>query len=141
MGLNLSHLTVSCRQQDVKSRKNVEWEDLHLSRNLLKGIFEAGWERPSPIQVCLGFWLLSALSPCSRLEIGSLFPSCDRRLAGFSLRHSIPFPFTPVASSIFSFCLPMIGRGDSPGPPRSSHSCSCQEWNRYGASNGLCLSC
>jgi len=35
---------------DVKSRKNVEWEDLHLSRNLLKGIFEAGWERPSPIQ-------------------------------------------------------------------------------------------
>lgn len=28
----------------------MEFEDFSLSRDLLKGIFEKGWERPSPIQ-------------------------------------------------------------------------------------------
>lgn len=36
--------------EDVLSKKGLEWEDLHLKRDLLKGIFEMGYERPSPIQ-------------------------------------------------------------------------------------------
>jgi len=36
--------------EDVLNRKGLEWEDLHLKRDLLKGIFEMGYERPSPIQ-------------------------------------------------------------------------------------------
>ena len=35
---------------DVMSKKGLEWEDLHLKRDLLKGIFEMGYEKPSPIQ-------------------------------------------------------------------------------------------
>jgi len=35
---------------DVKSKKGLEWEDMDLKRDLLKGIFEMGYERPSPIQ-------------------------------------------------------------------------------------------
>lgn len=35
---------------DVASRKGVEFEDFHLKRDLLKGIFEMGWDSPSPIQ-------------------------------------------------------------------------------------------
>jgi len=34
----------------VQNRKGVEFEDFHLKRDLLKGIFEMGWETPSPIQ-------------------------------------------------------------------------------------------
>ena len=36
--------------EDVTATKGVEFEDLHLRRELLMGIFEAGFERPSPIQ-------------------------------------------------------------------------------------------
>merc|ERR1719410_1769705 len=35
---------------DVTATKGNEFEDYCLSRNLLKGIFEKGWEKPSPIQ-------------------------------------------------------------------------------------------
>ncbi|KAI0398006.1 ATP-dependent RNA helicase DHH1 [Xylariaceae sp. FL0594] len=40
------------RQQteDVTNTKGLEWEDFNLKRNLLMGIFEAGYEKPSPIQ-------------------------------------------------------------------------------------------
>ncbi|KAI1722275.1 DEAD/DEAH box helicase domain-containing protein [Ditylenchus destructor] len=38
------------KTSDVTNRKGVEFEDLHLSRDLLKGIYEKGWESPSPIQ-------------------------------------------------------------------------------------------
>lgn len=38
------------KTEDVMSQRNIEFEDLHLSRNLLMGIFEMGYERPSPIQ-------------------------------------------------------------------------------------------
>jgi ATP-dependent RNA helicase DDX6/DHH1 len=34
----------------VTATKGTEWEDYLLSRDLLKGIFECGFERPSPIQ-------------------------------------------------------------------------------------------
>lgn len=36
--------------QDVTKTKGNEFEDYCLSRNLLMGIFEKGWEQPSPIQ-------------------------------------------------------------------------------------------
>ncbi|KAJ8123206.1 hypothetical protein ONZ43_g790 [Nemania bipapillata] len=40
------------RQQteDVTNTKGLEWENFDLKRNLLMGIFEAGYEKPSPIQ-------------------------------------------------------------------------------------------
>jgi ATP-dependent RNA helicase DDX6/DHH1 len=34
----------------VTATKGIEWEDMPLRRELLMGIFEAGFERPSPIQ-------------------------------------------------------------------------------------------
>jgi len=36
--------------EDVTKTKGLEWEDFKLKRNLLMGIFEAGYEKPSPIQ-------------------------------------------------------------------------------------------
>lgn len=37
--------------QDVTSTKGNEFEDYCLKRELLMGIFEMGWEKPSPVQV------------------------------------------------------------------------------------------
>ncbi len=39
-----------CSFQDVTDTKGTEFEDFCLSRPMLMGIFEKGWERPSPIQ-------------------------------------------------------------------------------------------
>jgi ATP-dependent RNA helicase DDX6/DHH1 len=36
--------------EDVKATKGLEFEDMSLRRELLMGIFEAGFEKPSPIQ-------------------------------------------------------------------------------------------
>ena len=36
--------------QDVTNTKGNEFEDYCLRRELLMGIFEKGWEKPSPIQ-------------------------------------------------------------------------------------------
>lgn len=38
------------KTEDVTKTKGLEWEDMHLKRDLLKGIFEMGYEAPSPIQ-------------------------------------------------------------------------------------------
>lgn len=46
--------------QDVTATKGNEFEDYCLKRELLMGIFEMGWEKPSPIQVS---------TPSSRLEV------------------------------------------------------------------------
>lgn len=37
--------------KDVTATKGNEFEDYCLKRELLMGIFEMGWEKPSPIQV------------------------------------------------------------------------------------------
>lgn len=44
--------TKDSRQQteDVTKRKGLEWEEMYLDRNVLMGIFESGYEQPSPIQ-------------------------------------------------------------------------------------------
>ncbi|KAH8668988.1 P-loop containing nucleoside triphosphate hydrolase protein [Xylariales sp. PMI_506] len=49
---NLNIPTRDSRHQteDVTNRKGLEWEDFALKRDLLMGIFEAGYEKPSPIQ-------------------------------------------------------------------------------------------
>ncbi|CAL1699652.1 unnamed protein product [Somion occarium] len=49
---NLNVPTKDDRPQtdDVLATKGIEFEDMHLRRELLMGIFEAGFERPSPIQ-------------------------------------------------------------------------------------------
>lgn len=39
--------------KDVTSTKGNEFEDYCLKRELLMGIFEMGWEKPSPVQVII----------------------------------------------------------------------------------------
>jgi len=48
--LKLPQADTRIKTEDVLSKKNIDFEDLHLSRNLLMGIFEMGFERPSPVQ-------------------------------------------------------------------------------------------
>ncbi|CAH7674841.1 P-loop containing nucleoside triphosphate hydrolase protein [Phakopsora pachyrhizi] len=48
--LNLPQKDLRPQTEDVTKTKGVEFEDLYLRRDLLMGIFEAGFERPSPIQ-------------------------------------------------------------------------------------------
>ena len=38
------------KTEDVQSRRNVNFEDYGLKREVLMGIFEKGFEKPSPIQ-------------------------------------------------------------------------------------------
>ena len=48
--LNLPTKDDRPQTEDVTATKGLEFEDMHLRRELLMGIFEAGFERPSPIQ-------------------------------------------------------------------------------------------
>ncbi|RKP07575.1 P-loop containing nucleoside triphosphate hydrolase protein [Thamnocephalis sphaerospora] len=48
--LNLPAKDTRPQTEDVTNTKGVEFEELYLKRELLMGIFEAGFERPSPIQ-------------------------------------------------------------------------------------------
>jgi ATP-dependent RNA helicase DDX6/DHH1 len=48
--LNLPARDMRHKTADVTDTKGIEFEEFCLSRELLKGIFEKGWERPSPIQ-------------------------------------------------------------------------------------------
>merc|ERR1719238_1842015 len=49
-GLALPPKDVRPKTEDVTATKGNEFEDYFLKRELLMGIFEAGFERPSPIQ-------------------------------------------------------------------------------------------
>lgn len=49
-GLNLPAKDLRVKTADVTDTKGIEFEEFCLSRDLLKGIFEKGWEAPSPIQ-------------------------------------------------------------------------------------------
>ncbi|RRT61329.1 hypothetical protein BHE74_00028149 [Ensete ventricosum] len=44
------HVSLTCILQDVTATKGNEFEDYFLKRELLMGIYEKGFERPSPIQ-------------------------------------------------------------------------------------------
>ncbi|KAJ1926706.1 DExD/H-box ATP-dependent RNA helicase dhh1, partial [Linderina macrospora] len=48
--LNLPNKDMRPQTEDVTATKGNEFEDYYLRRELLMGIFEAGFERPSPIQ-------------------------------------------------------------------------------------------
>lgn len=48
--LNVPSKDLRFKTADVTATKGLEFEEFALSRDLLKGIFEKGWERPSPIQ-------------------------------------------------------------------------------------------
>lgn len=50
IGAGRNSMTLICLQ-DVTATKGNEFEDYCLKRELLMGIFEMGWEKPSPIQV------------------------------------------------------------------------------------------
>ena len=49
--LNIPEKDKRIQTSDVTNTKGNEFEDYCLSRELLMGIFEKGWEKPSPIQV------------------------------------------------------------------------------------------
>ncbi|XP_030892947.1 probable ATP-dependent RNA helicase DDX6 [Leptonychotes weddellii] len=53
--LKLPPKDLRIKTSDVTSTKGNEFEDYCLKRELLMGIFEMGWEKPSPIQVCFPF--------------------------------------------------------------------------------------
>lgn len=55
--------------QDVTNTKGVEFEQFELSRDLLKGIFEKGWEHPSPVQEASIAIALSGLYIVAHLNI------------------------------------------------------------------------
>lgn len=48
--LNLPPKDNRIQTEDVTNTKGLEFEDFHLKRDLLMGIYEAGFEKPSPIQ-------------------------------------------------------------------------------------------
>lgn len=48
--LNIPQRDTRPQTEDVLNTKNNNFEDFHLKRELLMGIFEAGFEKPSPIQ-------------------------------------------------------------------------------------------
>uniref|UniRef100_A0A1I7Z0G4 RNA helicase n=1 Tax=Steinernema glaseri TaxID=37863 RepID=A0A1I7Z0G4_9BILA len=48
--LNLPAKDLRYKTADVTDTKGIDFEDFHLKRDLLMGIFEKGWEKPSPIQ-------------------------------------------------------------------------------------------
>jgi len=48
--LKLPPRDLRVRTSDVTDREGKEFEDFCLTRELLMGIFEMGWEKPSPIQ-------------------------------------------------------------------------------------------
>jgi ATP-dependent RNA helicase DDX6/DHH1 len=48
--LNLPQKDIRPQTSDVTNTRGTEFEDYYLKRDLLMGIFEAGFERPSPIQ-------------------------------------------------------------------------------------------
>lgn len=48
--LNIPQKDDRPQTEDVTATKGLEWEDMQLRRELLMGIFEAGFEKPSPIQ-------------------------------------------------------------------------------------------
>ena len=49
-GLKVPPKDTRIQTADVKNRKGVDFEDFSLKKDLLRGIFEYGFERPSPIQ-------------------------------------------------------------------------------------------
>ncbi|KKA30853.1 hypothetical protein TD95_000716 [Thielaviopsis punctulata] len=48
--LNIPAKDTRTQTEDVTNTKGLDFEDFHLKRDLLMGIFEAGFEKPSPIQ-------------------------------------------------------------------------------------------
>ena len=73
--------------QDVTATKGNEFEDYFLKRELLAGIYEKGFERPSPIQEeaipialtgCVA--LLSSYCPCCESKVPSMVWSLTRVL-------------------------------------------------------------
>ena len=56
-------------RQDVTATKGNEFEDYFLKRELLAGIYEKGFERPSPIQEES---IPIALTGCARVAVGCL---------------------------------------------------------------------
>ncbi|KAM3070056.1 DExD/H-box ATP-dependent RNA helicase dhh1 [Clarireedia jacksonii] len=49
-GLSIPVKDTRQQTEDVTATKGLEWEDFTINRDLLMGIFEAGFEKPSPIQ-------------------------------------------------------------------------------------------
>jgi ATP-dependent RNA helicase DDX6/DHH1 len=56
---------------DVTNTKGNDFEDFHLKRELLMGIFEKGWEAPSPIQECAIPMLLTGTDIVARAKNGT----------------------------------------------------------------------
>lgn len=51
LACGITSLTLHSLPQDVTKTKGNDFEDYYLKRELLMGIYEKGFEKPSPIQV------------------------------------------------------------------------------------------
>lgn len=67
--MNLPEKDTRHRSDDVKSQKNLAWSDIITSKALLKGIFEAGFEDPSPIQEEVIPRALMGSNVCARAKV------------------------------------------------------------------------
>lgn len=84
--------------QDVTSTKGNEFEDYCLKRELLMGIFEMGWEKPSPIQV--------------RHSLGESLPKDDLLKLGDSLAVNWLLILMPI-KMLQNFCIISAGSFES----------------------------
>lgn len=69
--LKLPSKDLRYKTADVTNTKGIEFEEFCLTRDLLKGIFEKGWERPSPIQEASIAMALSGQDILARAKNGT----------------------------------------------------------------------
>ncbi|ORX72172.1 DEAD-domain-containing protein [Linderina pennispora] len=81
--LNLPTKDTRPQTEDVTATKGNEFEDYYLRRELLMGIFEAGFERPSPIQeesIPIALTGRDILAPVSKIQALILVPTRELAL-------------------------------------------------------------
>jgi hypothetical protein len=114
--MDLHPVTVRSLLQDVTKTKGNDFEDYYLKRELLMGIYEKGFEKPSPIQV------QTMTVPCTYC-FQSLQPPRSACILQLPSSH---------LSTPLSRCF--AGGDDSHQPDRARHSGPRQERHRQNRS-------
>lgn len=97
--------------------KNNDFEDYHLSHNLLMGLYECGFEKPSPVQeeaipiALLGRHVLARAKNGTGKTAAFVIPMLERLdvqlkyIQGLSISVSVSFSFVRFSSLFFFFDL------------------------------------
>jgi len=91
-------------QQDVTATKGNEFEDYFLKRELLAGIYEKGFERPSPIQ--------EESIPIALTGCASHSPAAQRALSDPHRRDILARAKNGTGKTA-AFCIPVLERVDT----------------------------